>query len=196
MPSGVYIRKTRPVLDRFWDKVSTTPSSDDCWPWTEKTFAFGYGAFWDGTHTMHAHRFLYIAINGPIPDDRFVCHRCDNPPCCNPGHLFLGTPKDNADDMVSKGRYETERRDQARPRGDAHYSRISPEKLARGKKNGSYTKPENRPRGEKHGMTHLKQRDVNFIRSQRGIMTQRQLAKRFNVTQPAIYRIQNYQVWT
>lgn len=48
---------------------------------------------------------MYEAMNGPIPDKMYICHRCDQPACCNPSHLFLGTAQDNSDDMVAKGRY-------------------------------------------------------------------------------------------
>lgn len=51
-----------------------------------------------------AHRYAWEQANGPIPESMFVCHRCDNPPCINVDHLFLGTPKDNTRDMALKGR--------------------------------------------------------------------------------------------
>lgn len=53
---------------------------------------------------MGAHRVAWESANGPIPACLMVCHRCDNPACCNPSHLFLGTNRDNVDDMVAKGR--------------------------------------------------------------------------------------------
>jgi hypothetical protein len=59
----------------------------------------GRGTGWEATH-----RVAWQLENGPIPDGLFVCHKCDNPPCCNVDHLFLGTPADNMLDMVSKGR--------------------------------------------------------------------------------------------
>jgi hypothetical protein len=66
-----------------------------------------------------AHRVAWILANGPIPPGLFVCHRCDNPPCCNPAHLFLGTPGDNARDRNRKGRH-------GQPVGESNpYSRLT-----------------------------------------------------------------------
>lgn len=74
-----------------------------CWEWTGARDADGYGQL-HGDHTR-ANRAAYVEWVGPIPDGLWVCHRCDNPPCINPEHLFLGTPQDNAVDMVSKNRH-------------------------------------------------------------------------------------------
>lgn len=84
---------------RFWSKVDRR-GPDECWPWLAAKSATRYGVF-DKTR---AHRVAYALTHGLIPEGRIVCHRCDNPPCCNPAHLWLGTPKDNTADMVAKGR--------------------------------------------------------------------------------------------
>lgn len=89
---------------RFWAKVDRT---DDCWTWTAATTGSGYGRFGHQNARggwVAAHRFAYELANGPIPDGMFVCHKCDNPPCVNPSHLFLGTHQDNMRDMDAKGR--------------------------------------------------------------------------------------------
>lgn len=74
---------------------------DECWPWTGRTDRKGYGLFWDGTYyaprrsrTVFAHRFGFQHRVGPLPEGMLVCHTCDNPPCQNPAHLFLGTHAD------------------------------------------------------------------------------------------------------
>lgn len=79
---------------------------DECWPWIKYRYARGYGGIMLGARTLLAtHRLAYAAAFGPISDGLVVCHRCDNPPCCNPAHLFLGTHADNKNDSMRKRRH-------------------------------------------------------------------------------------------
>lgn len=87
-------------MERFWSKVEKT---DTCWLWKASTRA-GYGSFKLNGKVIFAHRFSYELANNGIDKDLMVCHKCDNPLCVNPDHLFLGTNSDNMKDCYSKGR--------------------------------------------------------------------------------------------
>ena len=93
---------------RFLMMVDRRP--EGCWPWRGTIGANGYGNVRIGGKRISAHRLAYEVFCGPIPAGLLVCHRCDHPSCCNPGHLFLGTSKDNSADMLAKGRHTTNRK--------------------------------------------------------------------------------------
>lgn len=89
--------------ERFWRSVKTGKESE-CWPWTRYTTQ-GYGLVFFNQLGFRAHRIAFHLALGNIPDRLGVLHHCDNPPCCNPAHLFAGTQLDNVRDMIQKGRY-------------------------------------------------------------------------------------------
>lgn len=92
-----------PIEQRFLKYVDR--SSNECWLYIGARHGQGYGLFRDDGKLWRAHRFAYEMWIGPIPNGMQVLHQCDNPPCCNPTHLFLGTNSDNVQDAIEKGRH-------------------------------------------------------------------------------------------
>lgn len=89
-------------MARFWSKVER---AGDCWVWQGTITRGGYGRFWLYGRMLRAHRAAYYFTYGSLPDGLHICHRCDNPPCVRPSHLFVGTDRDNVLDMITKGRH-------------------------------------------------------------------------------------------
>ena len=89
---------------RFVSKLSGMDQPSGCWEWTASRRPKGYGQFRVNRQTPLAHRVAWCLFRGPILNSLCVLHRCDNPPCCNPSHLFLGTVAMNNADMKAKGR--------------------------------------------------------------------------------------------
>lgn len=96
--------KLKEPLDvRLWREVDQSGGPEACWPWVGGPHIKAYGAISHNRRTIHASRAAWIVTHGD-PGRLYVLHRCDNPPCCNPAHLFLGTHQDNMADMAAKKR--------------------------------------------------------------------------------------------
>jgi len=100
-PGGMAV--TEADLKRFWSKVKIK-SQNQCWNWNGSTSPRGYGSVSLYGANLRAHRVSLYFSGTIIPEQHFACHHCDNPGCVNPHHLFVGTQKQNADDMKHKNR--------------------------------------------------------------------------------------------
>jgi len=111
------------IVERFWEYVPNRPEGD-CWEWAGTANQRGYGVIrMAGTRKKKqaTHVALFVKTGRWVPTGMAACHRCDNPRCVNPDHLFVGTYSDNMRDMVAKGRHKSPP-PQCFPRGSAHHS--------------------------------------------------------------------------
>jgi hypothetical protein len=167
------MKKANKDKNRFYKKVNKT---DSCHEWTACKNPAGYGLFNFGGQGMAvlAHRFAWEISNGDIPDGMLVCHKCDNPSCVNPEHLFIGSHKDNMRDCVNKGRFVCN----LKTKGHKSF----------GKNNGTHTKPDSRVCGIKNGNSKFIDSDILKIKKlyKSGVST-REIA--------AIYRVGKSTIW-
>ena len=155
-------------VDKFFSRVDLSFVGYGCWNWIGAKTPSGYGVIrWRGE--QRANRVSYKMFVGEIPKGKFVCHTCDNRACVNPGHLWIGSPKDNSQDMIKKGRQ------------------------ASGFRNGKYTQPHKTPSGSRHGMAKLSDKDVLAIRA--SSETTRDLAQKFSVHTDTILLIKRRKTW-
>lgn len=107
MPSRTWLRN-KTIIRRFWSHVDVR-GKNDCWE-VKNRKPGNYTSFTIGYASIHFHRFaLMIALGRSLRTSEWSLHSCDNKLCCNPNHLFLGTAKDNSEDMLSKGRHKAQR---------------------------------------------------------------------------------------
>lgn len=178
--------RRRTDITEFWNFVDIR-GEDDCWEWQRSRRIQGYGQFWFQGKLWGASRLAYHLTHGAIPEGKLICHTCDNPPCCNPNHLFAGTPRDNTLDMYRKGRANP-------PHGDRNFIHRNPQLAPRfyGADNPMNTHPECRPHGETHRSAKLSNAQVEQIRERRVAgEKQNHLARVFGVHESTISVIVN-----
>lgn len=148
-------------IEAFWSRVDRSGGVGLCWPWQGGQEG-GYGRLrWGNRHRM-AHVMAWVLTHGePPPDKPCVLHNCpagDNPLCCNPLHLWVGTRAENNADCRAKGRHNC-------GRGARASLRLHPESRSFGDRNGARTKPERHARGERGGGAKLTADQVSQIRA-------------------------------
>ena len=185
-----------PIVWRFWLRVNKAgpipahaPHLGPCWLWTGPVSGpMRYGVLSVERRNVYTHRYMYELACGPVPEGLFVLHRCDTPRCVRPDHLWLGTHTDNMRDSYVKGR-RTLPSTKGRPmppdkivRGDAHWTRQKPERVAR---------------GEGVARATLSTEQVRTIRQRyaAGGVSQTQLAQKYAVSQHAISAIILHRTW-
>lgn len=165
---------------RLWAKI--LPVSNGCWEWQDGTDEKGYGKISYKNYPELAHRMVLSLVLGKVLSPKeLACHTCDNPKCCNPSHLFLGTHKDNTQDMLKKKR---------------HYAFTHPEKAREhGLKQKAYLP---KFEGSKHPKSKLTENDVKYIRAnyKPHKVTLKELAKKFDVDLTTVSDIVRRKTWT
>lgn len=155
----------------FWSKVNKS-EPNACWPWS-LTPVMGYGHYKLRGERRRAHIVANHLATGVWPVGFCICHTCDNPICCNPAHLFIGTDKVNMQDKVSKGRH---------PTGDRHWTKLKPHLTRRGESvNTAKLNPD-------------RVREVRLLLAAKEL-SQQQIADRFGVSQVAISCIDKKKTW-
>lgn len=112
-----------PEVNAYLER-NTDRTDSGCWEWSGARAVNGYGRALIGSRQVAAHRLSFTVHTGPIPTGLFICHRCDNPPCINPAHLFAGTAQENVSDREAKGRHPHRQSDMVRGI-ESHLARLT-----------------------------------------------------------------------
>ena len=165
--------------ERFWARVDRSGGPDACWPWMGERNRDGYGVVRAHRRNLRAHRVARLLSTGSLVPELDICHHCDNPPCCNPAHLFEGTARDNMLDASKKGRLSRD-----------------PARLARGAQHGRATCPEATARGERVGTARFSASDILTMRGMYAAgWSQHEIARAFGTYQGSVGRIVRGEAW-
>lgn len=178
-PAKVVVAPTKEInltpaqIERFWSRVEKTEGG--CWLWTHRKDKNGYGVLSTSQTAYKAHRVAWTLKHRQIPSGMLICHDCpsgDNPSCCNPDHLFLGTNADNSADMIAKSR------------------------MAKNANNGAVKYPERLWRGEKNQNAKLTEEQVVETRKRyaEGFSISA-IAAVYRVSRPVIRAIVSREAW-
>lgn len=167
------MRKARPTIERFWSKVRKTA---ECWYWVGFRDRQGYGRFYEPKNATSAHRASWHIHYGEIPRDLCVLHKCDNPSCVRPDHLYVGTNADNVRDRTERKR---------------HWANRNPREFQRHAKavGGLASK---RP-GEKNPRAKLTADDIRSIRASKE--AKYILIEKYGISRSNLWLIQTGQRW-
>lgn len=182
-----------PLAERVPPKVDMSGGPEACWEWRASRDFDGYGQVSIGSRTAgtrsstKAHRVMYELFVGQVPDGFMVCHRCDNPPCCNPAHLFAAPPAENSADMIRKKRSL---------QGDRNPARVNPGNLRRGDDHPFRQHPELAARGERASQSKLTEALVRDLRARaQAGESHSSIARELGVTHTTVGRIVRRQSW-
>jgi len=172
---------TQKDIARFWSTVNIGPP-ESCWTWKRAWCSHGYGVFCANNRRYPAHRVALALTIGRVGPNEEACHQCDNPPCCNPAHLFRGSHRDNMIDMIEKERDACLTK--GKLTGDRHWMRRRPELV---------------PRGEQANKSNLTEDDVRAIRAMHRPNTKGHgiavIGRQFGVSPQTIYAIVRRKTW-
>ena len=171
--------------EAIWHRCVKVESG--CLEWQGARYGLGYGHAKHDGKMCSVTRLLWTQLHGAIPTGYLVMHSCDNPPCCNVDHLFLGTHAENMADRNHKGRTA---------KGDRNGSRTMPHRLRRGDTSGARTHPEAILRGSQKPQSKLKEADIPeiFRMSEQG-MSDSAIGKRFGVYTATVWRVRHGRNW-
>jgi len=160
-------RLQKTYSERFWKRIKTG-NPDECWPWSGAHNEHGYGSVCKDGVLRKAHRVAWELTFGKIPEGKWVLHKCDNPPCCNPNHLYIGTIVENTKDAIERKRFRS---------GDQHWMK--------------------KHIGSANPNTKLKEETVRLVllEASQKLLNANQISKKFNIPRTTLRRIIDRVTW-